>query len=73
MTAKEPLYQFCATNMLTHNTKNVIMALNEKAGSITVEACLKACGNCRKSAFCLVNKNEIEFTSLADLESKLEQ
>jgi uncharacterized protein YuzB (UPF0349 family) len=72
MSVKEQDYQFCATNMLTHDTKSVIMALQEKAAaSISVEACLNACGECRKGAFCLANKAQIAFTSLADLEKKL--
>jgi uncharacterized protein YuzB (UPF0349 family) len=71
MSAKEQVYQFCATNMLTHDTKSVIMALKEKAASISVEACLNSCGDCRKGAFCLADKAQITFTSLADLEHKL--
>jgi uncharacterized protein YuzB (UPF0349 family) len=73
MSANDQLYQFCATNMLTHNTKSVIMALKEKEGSISVEACLNVCGDCRKGPFCLTNKDRIAFTTLTDLENKVEK
>jgi hypothetical protein len=44
--------RFCAANVINHNLKARLEALQKKGFTIQIERCLNNCGPCRHTAHC---------------------